>query len=398
MSIRRTDIDKAILANPGMSNAEIAKSLHTTRAQVWRSRKRLETEGIAPTAEEPVPPAEKVKHDLKVNQLKTKGKDTSKKYKQAVQQIEELQTELDAALAVRQGAETFRITPHKSDGTSEATAVWLASDWHLEEIVTKAQTNGINEFNLAIAEERAKQYFQRAVHLTKLFAKDVDIKNVVVALLGDFITNYLHDDSADSTALGPVEAALFAKTVLISGIEFILKNTNYDLTVVCHSGNHGRMSRRVAWGNENMHSLEYFVYCTMAQWFENHTNKDWRGRVRFVIPEGAHSYLDVYGFTVRFLHGHDIKFYGGVGGLTIPANKSIAQWDKARKANFTCFGHFHQALDAASSQQGFLCNGSLIGYNAYALSIKASAEPPAQMMFLIDKKRGKTLVAPILFE
>ena len=40
-------------------------------------------------------------------------------------------------------------------------------------------------------------------------------------------------------------------------------------------------------------------------------------------------------------------------------------------------------------------NGSLIGYNAYALSIKASFEPPTQTYFLLDKKRGRTMTAPI---
>jgi len=45
-----------------------------------------------------------------------------------------------------------------------------------------------------------------------------------------------------------------------------------------------------------------------------------------------------------------------------------------------------------------LVNGSLIGYNSFALSIKASAERPQQMFALIDKVRGKTLVAPILLD
>jgi hypothetical protein len=130
------------------------------------------------------------------------------------------------------------------------------------------------------------------------------------------------------------------------------------------------------------------MYHAMANYFKDEP------RVTMLIPEGAHSYVNVYGYVIRFLHGHDVKYGGGVGGLTIPLNKSIAQWDKAKKANLTCLGHFHQRFDGGN----FLVNGSLIGYNAFALSIKASAEEPAQAFALIDKKRGKTLVCPILLD
>jgi len=45
--------------------------------------------------------------------------------------------------------------------------------------------------------------------------------------------------------------------------------------------------------------------------------------------------------------------------------------------------------------KNFVSNGSLIWYNAYAESIKADFEKPAQAFFLVDKKRGKTIQAPI---
>jgi len=46
----------------------------------------------------------------------------------------------------------------------------------------------------------------------------------------------------------------------------------------------------------------------------------------------------------------------------------------------------------------FVVNGSLIGYNAFALSIKAEYEPPSQAFFLIDKKRFRSVTIPILFD
>jgi hypothetical protein len=40
-------------------------------------------------------------------------------------------------------------------------------------------------------------------------------------------------------------------------------------------------------------------------------------------------------------------------------------------------------------------NGSVIGFNAYAMSIKATPEPPQQFFHLLDSRRGKTAQCPI---
>lgn len=307
--------------------------------------------------------------------------------RQALQRIETLEKQLEDALEIQQGIKTYTIRPHKSV-KSEATPIWLASDWHVGEKVTKGQTNGINQYNPKIARARAERYFANGLHLTNLFGRDVQIDTIVLALLGDFITGHLHLSGVATNYFPPVEEALFAQELLISGIEFILKNSKYRLVIPCHSGNHGRTTKQSEFGIENGFSHEFMMYCSMAQYFRNEP------RVTFIISEGSHTYVDVLGYRIRFLHGHDVKFGGGVGGITIPLNKALAQWDKARPANLTCLGHFHQLFDGGN----FVVNGSLIGYNAFALSIKASAERPQQALILLDKKRGRTITAPILVD
>jgi hypothetical protein len=74
--------------------------------------------------------------------------------------------------------------------------------------------------------------------------------------------------------------------------------------------------------------------------------------------------------------------------------KAIAAWNKGIRADLDVFGHWHQ------SQQNpkWICNGSLIGYNAYSVAIKAPYEPPSQTFFLMDKERGRTITAPIFLD
>jgi hypothetical protein len=117
-------------------------------------------------------------------------------------------------------------------------------------------------------------------------------------------------------------------------------------------------------------------------------------RVKFIIPESYLAYVQVYDQVLRFHHGDGIKYHGGVGGITIPLNKAIAQWNKAKHANLDVIGHWHQLRDVGN----YVCNGSMIGYNAYALSIKADFEKPRQAFFLMDRDRGKTINGPIFLE
>lgn len=330
---------------------------------------------------------EKVHHDLSLSRLKDGKKEVDSQYKIALRKIADLERERDAALEIKSGVRPFVIKPRK-EVKSEATPIWLASDWHVAEKVTPGQTNGINRYNLNIAKARAEAFFRNGLRLTKMSAHDVQIDTIVLALLGDFITGHLHLDAVENNNLPPVEETLFAQSLIVSGIEYILANSEYNLIIPCHSGNHGRTTKFSHFGSENGHSLEYFMYHSIANYFRGNP------RVKMSIPEGSHSYVDIYGYRVRFLHGHDVKYGGGVGGITIPLNKAISQWDKAQPAYLTALGHFHQRFDGGN----FLVNGSLIGYNAFALSIKASAEPPQQQFALIDKKRGKTVVAPILLD
>jgi hypothetical protein len=308
------------------------------------------------------------------------------KYDHAIKTIEQKDYELAAMGVLSQGVETFRIEPKRSTKTSEGTVVAVASDWHIEENVGK-EVGGLNDYNLDIAKERSTKFF-RAIHrLTTLLRQDITIETIVLALLGDFISNDIHDEFPEVNELTPNHALVTVQNFIISGIDFLLEqNPTIKIVVPCHSGNHARTTKTTRFGTENGHSLEYLMYLYLAAWYRHDP------RVEFLIPDGMHSYLDIYGTTIRFQHGHAIKYQGGVGGIYIPVNKAIGQWNKAKRADLDVFGHFHQLRDGGN----FVCNGSLIGYNAFALSIKADYEPPKQALFLMDKKRGRTCTWPIL--
>ena len=239
--------------------------------------------------------------------------------------------------------------------------------------------NGLNEFTLKIAEARIEKFWQNSLKLVKAADRDNNIRTIVLGLLGDFISGNIHDELLEINQLLPADAIYKAQIYLVSGIKFLLENTDKDIVVQCVSGNHTRITQKMRNATATGNSLEDFMYHNIADLF-----KDER-RIKFNIPTGYLSYLDILGVTIRFHHGHNIRFGGGIGGIYIPANKAISQWNKARHADLDVFGHFHQLKDGGN----FLINGSLIGYNAYAMSIKADYEEPKQLFFLINK-HGRT--------
>lgn len=335
-----------------------------------------------------VPADQAIASDRERTRLASELSHTRGKYNEAVKRIEGLERDLMVKEELSLNLDTFDIKPHKSGSASEATPVLVASDWHVEERVVGASINNFNENNLELSKAKASKFFTSGLRLVKLLNQDVAIKDVVVALLGDFISNDIHEEIAESALLAPMHALLYAQELIASGIEFLLEHSDYNYTFPCHSGNHARTTKTTRFATEAGHSLEFLMYRSLADHFR--TEK----RVTFLVPESYHSYVKIYDQTIRFHHGHAINYQGGIGGIFIPAFKAVSQWDKIRQADLDVFGHFHQCKDGGK----FVSNGSLIGFNAYALSIKADYEAPKQQLFMIDKNRGRTCTWPILLK
>jgi hypothetical protein len=336
-----------------------------------------------------ITPAKRVAADRKQLDAASKLKENTTLYKEALKELRAKDAQLEALLKLKETPQHFTIAPSGKDGKHEATAFTLASDWHYEEEVRSGTVNGLNKFNLEIADQRINNFFNNDIKLILGAQRESVIKTHVLALLGDFISGNIHESIKEITLLDPMDAILTVQSRIISGIRLLLKETTPDLLILCHTGNHGRITEKVHFATENGNSLEYFMYRTLQDLFADEP------RVKFLIAEGYHSYLDVYRWKFRFSHGHAIKYAGGVGGLMIPARKAVLNWNIARPVDYDVFGHFHQQmLDAGN----IITNGSLIGYNSYALSIKAAYEPPRQGFFLVHEKYGKTASHAIALE
>jgi hypothetical protein len=339
------------------------------------------------------PLSEKAKVDVALQALRDKRESKDRQVSELTQRVLNLQQELELVTYLRnQTPQALAIKPHAKAGVSESAAVAVWSDHHSEERVLPGQVGGRNEHNLEINDRRFQNLVLGTMAWFNIESAKTTIKSFTIALLGDFITGSIHADLSEANLLPPTDAIYRVQNQLIGGLQYIRDNTPNDvkITVVCHGGNHGRMTIDQRIATETGNSLEQYMYYTIRDFFK----KD--ARFQFIIATGYHTYVTYFDtFKVRYHHGHQINYGGGVGGITIPVNKAIGQWNKACYANLDVFGHFHTRFDGGN----FICNSSMMGYNAYAVSIKASFEKPSQTFFLINKEYGeKTMVAPIFVE
>lgn len=311
------------------------------------------------------------------------------KYKAALDALEHANQRAEA-LAGLSGLSPRRPAAKRRGKASPTTAILVLSDWHVEEYVdseTVATPSGrrSNHYTLDIAEARVAEMTRRAMLMLGHESKLAPIERVVVAALGDFITNQIHEDTP--TQLAPLAAARFAGELLAGVIDTVAGEYREVLVATCN-GNHGRTTKYLPISSAHLYSYEHSMYCTLA-------GANARRNVRWQIGSGYHNWVDLDGFKVRLHHGEAIRSNGAIGGISIAANKAIAQWNRMEPAGVDIFGHHHQF---SWSYGRFVSNSSLIGWNAYANFIKAEFQPPSQTLVIVDGSRGVTKAFPIYCE
>jgi hypothetical protein len=328
--------------------------------------------------------------EVEMNRLKMQVRQAEREYDDAVKEIGQLKKELALFTSASDYARHFQpinIQP-KHGGKGEATAVVCVNDWHFEERVSSEAVNGVNEFNLDIAAKRSKQLWETAASLVDMCRSRSVIQTVIVNILGDLITGYIHDELIATNELAPSQALLRVFDQLVSGLDYLQKETKAEILVPCVCGNHGRFTKK-RWAKQGPGvSFENILYNIMARWFEAKKNS----KIRFLLPQGDMTYYKIYDKNIRITHGDNIRYAGGIGGVHIPLRKAVDVWNTQVRADYNYFGHWHTDLTG----EDYRISGSLIGFNEYSIKIKARYQKPSQAFELQHPRYGATARFPII--
>ena len=373
---RRLAVAEYAKKHPEESNASIGKRFGVSE----RSVRRYVLE--APKAEK-----QSIEEEIGITRKEKEHTVLKSKYTEALKLIEEKDEVIRQLMAMDGAPEDVDINVTQRD-KREVVPVIVASDWHIEETVTSAITNGLNEYNLEIAEDSIKQFFTNACYLVNRAKQDCKVNTVVLAVLGDIINGVLRAEDLESNQTTSIDALTLARTLLYNGIKQLAKSTGCAIKVVCCVGNHGRMTEKIHYSNQVHNSLEYLMYKTLERDFRDHKSVD------FFVSEAPYKIMDILGRKVRFHHGHVVKFAQGSLGLSVPVLRKVAQMNTIEHADLDVMGHWH----SMTMLPNVIINGSLVGVNGYSMSKGLPFESPAQAYFHIDSKYGKSMITPIFID
>ena len=265
-------------------------------------------------------------------------------------------------------------------------AVALFSDAHIEETVKSASVMGLNEYNVKIARERIEKYF---ANLVSCLNTD-KVEYLLFASLGDTISGFIHEELSQSNELTPLEATFEAQNLIYNGLKYICDNTELKrIKFVGIVGNHSRVTNKIQHSNGYKMSYEWLMYKNIQKQAELEGLP-----IEFDIPESEMAIEDTSdGKRFLFIHGFQIKGSGNgtVCGIYPSLGRLSLKYGKVYKQDKIYLGHFHSCISIPNA----VVNGSIIGYNSYALTNGFAYEEPAQMYELYDTNIGQLLTRQI---
>lgn len=274
------------------------------------------------------------------------------------------------------------------------TPVLFLSDIHYGERVDPEQVLQSNEFSRETCKRRVQKVFEMAVTLLKTHLARPEYPGIVLLLGGDMINGALHEDSAFSDEVPPLLQAMEIADLVADGVAFLTQEfPRVEIRGV--PGNHGRLTRR-SWAKfyaaTNLDWLSYKLLERSVSSLEN---------VECHFPPVRDMNFTVAGRRYRMTHGDQFRGGDGIIGPLGPVTRGDVRKRHAAALmpeglgvtyDTLLVGHFHQLMMLPR----LIMNGSVKGFDEFALSINVPFEPPQQALWTVHPKHGHTWYLPVL--
>ena len=301
---------------------------------------------------------------------------------------------VEKCLSIVERAEGIAISPPSwlvpaKPKRSAATLVVMLSDTHFDEVVNVDEMEGLNCYNREIAVMRLEKWAQNVIKLSRHYLSGVTYDGVVVILGGDIFTGDIHEELALTNEDTMIGSLLFWSEQVAAAIQLLTDEFKkcYVTSVV---GNHGRTTRKPRMKQRVKTNFDYLL----AKMVERHFRLD--KRVSFDIPESADCLIKIYEHGHLITHGDQVSGGGGIGGIYPPIMRMRARKQARYLATGKSFqtlwlGHWHQYISTPS----MIVNGSLKGFDEYAMLMGFGHETAQQALAIVTPERNITIQAPV---
>jgi regulator of replication initiation timing len=301
---------------------------------------------------------------------------------------------LRRALSLVDLAESQTLQPPKwlaptKPKTSAATLVAMLSDTHYDEIVNPDEMEGLNAYDRDIATARTQLWSSNIVKLARHHLSGVTYDGMVLMLGGDIFSGDIHEELSITNEDTMIGSLLYWSEQIAASID-VFANEFKRVHVVAVVGNHGRTTRKPRMKQRVRTNFDWLL----AKMVERHFAND--KRVSFTVPESADAWFQIYDHGHLLTHGDQVNGGGGIGGIYPPIMRMRAKKQSRYMVTGKAFstlwlGHWHQYLSTPS----MVVNGSMKGYDEYAMLNGFSFEQPQQALAVVTPKHNLTFQAPV---
>jgi len=277
-----------------------------------------------------------------------------------------------------------KLKPDKHKPSGRRAVILHISDIQYGEVIDFDAVDGINSYDINIANRRIARYFQKAHRfLTELWIGQ-PATEVIVLLNGDMISGALHHELDRTDAVRPLEAAKMVAEQLIAGIGLIA-DAGYSIRVINTPGNHGRMTVKP---ESKGHVLQN--YDTLVGWFIEAAFKSEK-LISVEYSKSVDALFNVFDFPMLVTHGDRIGSRGGAGFLGATATivrghfKLVADYAARGVSLYKVFtGHFHTGVTTTAGY----ANSTMAGPSEYSRDGRMGIQPASQDYFVIHEEHG----------
>lgn len=271
------------------------------------------------------------------------------------------------ALPMKRSGDLHFAIQSYSDTYKNHVSCLMLSDLHVEEAVSKKDVGESNEYNWEIMERRLAAVFEAWINAYRGESRGV------IFLLGDLFSGVIHDTLENTTK--PLAEAIGDLADIIA--DYILAASAIMQIEVFHvSGNHERLSERIKSSSKGFDFGYLFAQILKAKLTVN-------SDISMDISTTGYVACDINGKVVGGHHGDHHRGAKSEGRTFVvqEAFKSTLGVD----VHHILEGHSHKFSYHNTNRGASICNGSLIGSNAYGATNGFTALKPSQTVILFDQ-------------
>lgn len=272
------------------------------------------------------------------------------------------------------------------------TPVIHLSDLHWGEVIDSDRVQGFNTYNMAIANKRLRTVIEHAVDVClNHTVNSAKFPGIVLCLGGDMLSGDIHEELMVTNEASSLRTVLDLYDKLVWVINTLQEHFG-NVVVFTAYGNHSRLTTKPVHKIAAETNFDWFLYNMLARHYSDND------RITINVAVSFDTIFRVYNHTFLLTHGDRIGSGGGdgvigaLGPILRGARRIISTYaSQGEKIDTILMGHWHQWIPLPWVR----VNGSLKGFDEYAMFRRFPPERPTQDLFLVHPKYGITFNMPI---